>query len=133
MEFITNLIGAGGAQHLFTLMFFALVGANINLLDNLSKRDKYSPSTPMDFSLKFLVLDNWKRMVSSLLLIYLFVRFMPLLIPSNIYEVIDGDIEFVLAILIGYSFDKLSQLLKDKAKILSVNRDAINDEERKVY
>jgi hypothetical protein len=134
MQFITNIIGAGGAQHFITMMIFALVGATINLLTNVSKRDKLSASTPMDFSLKFMLLDNWKRMVSSLLLIYLFIRFMPLLIPSGVYETIDGDVEFIIAIAIGYSFDKLSELLKDKAKFLSVNREAINDEsKREIY
>jgi hypothetical protein len=133
MEFITNLIGAGGAQHFFTMMFFALFGATINLLINLSNRDKYSAATPLDFSTKFLLLDNWKRMLSSLMLIYLFVRFMPLLLPSNVYEAIDGDVEFLLAGLIGFSFDKLSEWLKDKTKILSVNREAITGDNIKPY
>lgn len=133
MEFITNLTGGESLQRFISMMVFALFGATINLLTNVRQRDKYSESTPMDFSFKFMLLDNWKRMVSSLLLIYLFVRFMPLMIPSGVYEAIDGDVEFLLAIIIGYSFDKLSELLKDKAKLLSVNRDSINEEERKVY
>lgn len=122
MEFITNLIGAGGAQHFFSMMFFALIGANINLLTNVNNRNKNSTKTPVEFSFKFLLRDNWKRMVSSLLLIYLFVRFLRLLLPSKLFETMPDEFEFVVAIIIGYSFDKLSELLKDKAKILSVKR-----------
>lgn len=125
MEIINNIIGANGAQHFFTLMFFALLGATVNLLSNVSKRDKLSPATPVDFSLVFLVRDNCKRCASSLLLIYIFVRFMPLLLPAQVYDAIGGDMELVLAILIGFSFDKLSEFLKDKAKILSVNREVL--------
>ena len=122
MEFITNLIGAGGAQHFFSMMFFASIGANINLLTNVNNRNKNSTKTPVEFSFKFLLRDNWKRMVSSLLLIYLFVRFLRLLLPSKLFETMPDEFEFVVAIIIGYSFDKLSELLKDKAKILSVKR-----------
>lgn len=125
MEILHNIIGLGGLQHFFTLLFFAMLGATVNLLNNVQKRDKHSRNTPYRFSLQFLVLDNWKRCVSSLLLIYLFLRFMPLLLPAQVYDAISGDMEFVLAILIGFSFDKLSEFLKDKAKILSVNRQKI--------
>ena len=125
MELLHNIIGSSGLAHFVSLMFFALLGATVNLLSNVSKRDKLSPATPVDFSLVFLIRDNWKRCVSSLLLIYLFVRFMPLLLPAQVYDAIDGDVEFLLAILIGFSFDKLSEFLKDKAKILSVNREVL--------
>lgn len=133
MEFLQNLIGAGSAQHFLSLMFFALIGATANLWHNVKKRDVYSDSTPMDFNFWFMLQDNFKRMVATLILIYLFVRFMPLLIPSGVYETIAGDVEFVLAALIGFGFDKLSEFLKDKLKFLSVNRDAINKETREVY
>jgi hypothetical protein len=125
MELIQNFIGANGFQHFATLMIFALIGATVNLLTNVTNRDKESTATPYHFSFKFMLLDNWKRMVNSLLLIYLFVRFMPLLLPEKAYEAIDGDLEFVIAGLIGYSFDKLSEILKDKAALLRVNRDNI--------
>ncbi|OJV30441.1 MAG: hypothetical protein BGO32_08590 [Bacteroidetes bacterium 37-13] len=128
MEFLKDIIGADGVQHFFSLMLFALIGATINLLNNVSKRDKASTATPVKFSFWFMVADNWKRCVSSLLLVYLFVRFMPLLLPSQFYDAINGDIEFLLAIIIGFSFDKLSEFLKDKAKILSVNREEITGE-----
>lgn len=125
MEFLRDIIGVGGVQHFFSLMLFALIGATINLLNNVSKRDKASTATPVKFSFWFLIADNWKRCVSSFLLVYLFVRFMPLLLPSQFYDAINGDIEFLVAIIIGFSFDKLSEFLKDKAKILSVNRENI--------
>lgn len=127
MELLHNIIGDVSVQWFISMMLFALVGATINLLLNVSERDKNSDNTPYHFSLKFMLLDNWKRMLSTLLLIFVFVRFMPLVLPSDILSTIkDEDALLFMALIIGYSFDKLSEILKDKLNILTVNRSKVN-------
>lgn len=125
-EFIASLVGEMGIAHFAMLMFFALIGATIKLTTQVKERDVASPATPERFSFGFLLADNWKRMLSSLLLIYVFVRFTSFLVPSNILAGLPDEAEMLVCILIGYSFDLLSEWLKDKASVLSVDRNKIS-------
>lgn len=124
-EFISGLVGNMTPAHFGMLMFFALVGATIKLTTQVSKRDVASTATPEKFSFSFLLQDNWKRMLSSLLLIYLFVRFSSFLVPASLLETLPDEAEILMCVFIGYSFDLLSEWLKDKAAVLKVNRDNI--------
>jgi hypothetical protein len=94
----------------------------------VQKRDVQSANTPQDFSVKFLILDNWKRMLNSFLVIWVMLRFYPELLPKEVYLAIPETAELLFAVLIGFSFDKLSEFLKEKANILSVNRKKIKGE-----
>lgn len=118
-------IGTMGAPHFAMLMTFALIGATIKLTQHVSQRDVESSATPRGFSLWFLIADNWKRMLNSLLLIYIFVRFTNFFLPASLYESLPDEVEMISAIVIGFSFDSLSQWLKDKIGLLTVNRNKI--------
>jgi len=95
------------------LYFFALVGVAINLLMHANKRDQNSPNTPVKFSYKFLLWDNWKRIFLSILLIYVSIRFISTLFSISV----EGNNELYLfsAVVIGFVYDKLAEFLKEKA------------------
>ena len=114
-----------GLPHFCLLMFFALIGATIKLTTQVSDRDVQSPATPVKFSLRFLLQDNWKRMLSSFLLIYAFVRFSSLLIPAPTLESLPDGLELFICMSIGYGFDSLSERLKEKTSLLQGKRDSL--------
>lgn len=124
-EFAESLFGVQGMGYFLTLFFWALIGATINLTMGVNKRDALSESTPVAFSIKFLLLDNWKRMLNSFLVIWVMLRFYPEILPKEVYDAIPETAELLFAVLIGFSFDKLSEIIKEKANILSVNREKI--------
>ena len=94
--------------------FFAFVGVAISLLMHANMRDQGAPSTPQAFSWSFLIYDNWKRIVLSVLLIYVFLRFFT--------ELTGMQISFFWCMMTGLGLDKISQYLKDKATFLEVKR-----------
>ncbi len=109
-EFISTLLGGQTAGAFAALLFFALLGALISLLFHTTKRDPVSSSTPIRFSWIFFIQDNWKRALTSFLLIYVFLRFTPELIGVQLNE--------FWAIAIGLCNDQLAQVIKNKTNIL---------------
>lgn len=96
---------------------YALLGMVISLLLHSSNRDQSSTATPYKFSMLFLLLDNWKRILLNLLALFAAVRFYP--------DLFGNPINPFLSFGIGLGFDKLLQMLKDKAGFMQVNRDKI--------
>lgn len=111
---IKDILGTEIWQPFFTQYFEALVGVAISLLWHSSTRDSQAPSTPAKFSFSFLLKDNWKRILSSLLLIYVFIRFFP--------DITGISLSLFWCLAIGLSLDKLSELLKSKITALQVKR-----------
>lgn len=109
-QFISTLLGGQTASAFAALLFFALLGAAISMLLHTTKRDPNSTATPIRFSWLFFIEDNWKRAITSLLLIYVALRFTPDIIGVTINE--------FWAIAIGLCNDKLAELIKDKTNIL---------------
>lgn len=94
--------------------FFTLLALYVSLWSHSRKRNPASPNTPAQFSLLFLVWDNFKRIVVNLIVMFLFYRFTPAM-------------SMTLAVGIGFflSFgvDKAIQYLKSRYNFLNMNRD----------
>jgi hypothetical protein len=120
-EFTQYLIGQNISIALFcALYFFALVGVAIRLLIDSLSRNKESYNTPKKYSFKFLLWDNWKRILLSILTIYLSIRFAQIIFTFNP----DGNTELYLfgSGMIGLIYDHLALLLKKKTSILKVRK-----------
>jgi len=126
-EFLSYFVGNMTYAHFSALIVFALIGATIKLGLHIGARDVQSPATPVKFNFRFMVLDNLPRIISSGLLVYLFLRFPAQLVPDHIYKAIPPEAEMLLAAIIGFCFDLLSQWLKDKVGILQPDRSKIMD------
>jgi hypothetical protein len=124
-ELKTSLFGAMGATHFIILFIFAMIGVAIKLTMHGASRDVNSTSTPLEFKLKFFILDNWKRIINSLLLILVFLRFIPELAPTAVMDAISGGNDLLIAIGVGFGFDYLMQILKDKFNFGTVDREKI--------
>jgi hypothetical protein len=96
-------------NYFIALFIFGLLGALLNLLFNISDRDKESQRTPEKFSLLFLIKDNIVRFSITILLIYFGIIF-----SEYLFGVV---ITIQLAVCLGFSLDSVSELVKNKFKI----------------
>lgn len=129
-EFLKYFVGNMSYAHFWALIAFAIIGATIKLTMNVAARDVQSKATPEKFSFKFMVWDNLPRIINSGLLVYLFIRFPAQLIPDHIYKAIPPEAEMLVAAVIGFFFDYLSEWLKEKMGLLSVDRSKLMPEEK---
>lgn len=97
--------GAGTFSEYFIAWGFAALGLFLSWLLHIKGRNKDSDSTPRKFSLLFFLKDNILRIITSVLMIAIVMRF-----GSEIF-----GIESIIysGFLAGFFLDKLSQKLKD--------------------
>lgn len=112
-----TLLGTTDTGQFFSLFAFALIGMSISLLLNGANREVTGPTTPYKFNLGFLLLDNYKRIILNLLILFSAVRFYP--------DIFHEAINPFLAFGIGIGFDKIVQLIKERVGVLQVNREKI--------
>ena len=111
---LQEILGTDTYQAFITQFFFAILGVAISLLLHGANRDVKEVSTPNQFSLVFLIKDNWKRIVLNLLIIFITIRFFK--------EITGFELSLFFCFVIGFSYDKLLQLLKSRSDLLQVNR-----------
>lgn len=114
---IQEILGTDTWQSFATQFFFAITGMLVSLLLHGANRQVEEPTTPNNFSIKFLVADNWKRIVLNILLVYITIRFFQ--------ELTGMQLSLFFCLIIGLGYDKLAQWIKSKSSILEVNRDKI--------
>lgn len=127
MEKYSYLLGFTEARLFLTMLLFAVVGIGLSLLMDAQTRDQNSPSTPIKFSFKFLLRDNWKTILTTAIAVLITLRFAPLLFPDQFKVDQTGDpkaIEWFLfgSFGIGLLYNQLVQFLKKKISILNVER-----------
>lgn len=115
-EFLQLLLGDQAPQTFGVLLFYALFGAALSLLLHTTERDPNSNRTPDKFCWKFFFRDNWKRIVTGIMMIGATLRFTPELFGIEISE--------FWALVIGLSHDRLAQLIKDKTNLLGQKKAA---------
>lgn len=97
---------------------FCSIAIIISLRHHSRSRDILSPNTPILFSWKFLLWDNVKRVVTTLLLMFLFFRFSP--------DIFGAKLSFMKAVGIGIGLslglDKSIQYLQENFNIFKMPR-----------
>lgn len=99
------LLGGLQPQNFFAMLFFAAIGATISILVHSTNRDPGATRSPFSYDFFFLFKDNWQRIVLNFLLILVVIRFSQ--------ELLGFEIKPFVALLVGISFDKLSELLRN--------------------
>jgi hypothetical protein len=105
-EFLKLVIGTDDVPLYAAMWFFSLAGIAISLLIDAKGRDKESERTPPAWSWNFFWSDNFRRLITTVLLVFIALRF------SN--ELLGVDISLWASFLIGLGFDKLAEVAKKK-------------------
>lgn len=105
-EFIIGLLGQTSGNDFAHAFIWALVGAVLSLLLNVATRNPTTPNSPVKFSWLHLLGDNVVRIITTLLLIIVCLRFMP--------DLFGIQLSAFAAFCVGFGWDKLAQLIKDK-------------------
>ena len=107
------LIGTDDYYQFFMGLFFFFFLITVSLMLHSNTRDIHSLRTPKMFSYRTLFSDNTKRLMLSILLSLIAYRF-----SDNVFAIKDN---MYIAFLIGFSFDKIAQVFKDKFLKLNSN------------
>lgn len=122
------LLGSIPASLFLAMLVFASIGVIMALLIDSQKRDQCSKSTPAKFSFKFLLKDNWKTILLTVLAILMTLRFAAWIFAGQ-FAIEDlgsplGQEKWLFgSLLVGFMYNTLLQNLKDKASKLNVKRD----------
>lgn len=109
------------------MMFFALIGSSVYMIQTFLNRDVESKRTPRSASFGFWIKDNIWRIIMGFLMTFLTLRFLIILIPlfpwiPSFFA--QGEGVYAISAGIGYMFDRLGKYTIDKLPILkSENKD----------
>ncbi len=116
-EFNEAVLGGYTFWKFAGLLFWSVVGAYIIWQYDVQTRDVEDARTPTNFSWKFWLSDNWRRILFNLVLIMTCIRFSK--------EVTGKEISEFTALVIGLSTDILAQLL-NKFRLINLKGTAKN-------
>ena len=105
-DFLISLLGANDPHNFASAFAWAIIAAGVSLLIQALTRKPMAPGSPVDHSWRFLWFDNVKRILLSLLLIILTLRFAP--------NVIGVELSDWAGACIGLAHDRLAMLLKKR-------------------
>lgn len=109
-ELQSYILGELSVAYYLAAGFFCLLAILISLYDHSRKRDVNSTRSPRHFSWGFLIWDNAKRIVTTLLVMFLIFRFSPVVVGKPLSMEIAVGVGFLLSL----GLDKVIQWLRDK-------------------
>lgn len=105
-EILKHLLGPGDPGYFIAAFIYAMVGMLISLLVSASKRDQSKLTTPEAFSWRYLLWDNAKKIILTLILVIVTLRFSR--------EFMGADLTMYLALLVGLGWDMLGEMWRKK-------------------
>lgn len=127
MENYSYIFGVVPFGMFIAMVIFAVIGIAMALLIDSTKRDQASPKTPVKFSFRFLIKDNWKTIVLTAIAVLITLRFAPLLFqdqftPDGLDNPMGKEKWLFGSTIIGLLYNTLLQIWKDKAEFLKAKR-----------
>lgn len=110
-EAIQIILGDKTVGYYLAGFFFSFLAILVSLWSHSRTRDKYSSATPVDFSWGFLLWDNLKRVVVTLIVMFMLFRLFDL---SNAAAMIGVGFS------VGFGLDKIIQFLMDRTNLLDI-------------
>lgn len=86
-----QILGTSDYIKFFSGIFFALIGVAVFKLMELSQRDYLSERTPVIFRWGFWFHDNWRDLLTAILLVFITVRFSQDIITYFFSDIIKVD------------------------------------------
>lgn len=102
-DILIHILGPGDPAFFIAAIIFACFGIILSLLIDAAKRDYSNPSTPDQFSWKFMLKDNLIRLIRNALIVFVSIRFSR--------EIIGAEITMYLSFLIGLGLDKVIKFI----------------------
>lgn len=121
MEKVNFLTGYTDSGFFLECGFFAIVGVIFVLLLGTTLRDPNSPNSPNKFSGKYLLTDNHKRILASIIAIYISLRFMP--------DIFGVKLSYLKALGVGMSWDAIALIIKQKTSWLDPKNNKPKDDQ----
>jgi branched-subunit amino acid permease len=112
-DFWSVLLGNGPHGFFFGYLAMGCIAAIAMFCILVAGRDKDGDKTPKPWSWRFFWINNLLRIVSTVVVLYLFVRVA--------YEYVDGVWMILLSIGLGFGFPKLTHIAKQLG-ILTTNK-----------
>lgn len=108
------LLGSLSPGAFLAFFFLALLGQAVVLGIDSSGRDPKTAYSPEQFSFKYLLIDNWKRIALGVLTIALSIRFYPDIARAipKIGEIFGVELNGLVAVMIGALQDVILMFLK---------------------
>ena len=101
-KYLELMLGTTDVPTYLAALSFALIGAIISLRRKAGKRDELSQNTPIKFSWRFLLQDNFQQFFTGVLITFLAFRF------SN--EFYGQNVTMIFALTIGFGANELAGL-----------------------
>lgn len=108
-EALEIILGGKSGGYYIAGLFFSFLAILLSLKFYSKTRNKWSQNTPVQFSWKFLLWDNFKRISTSLILMFLLFRLFDLSAPLAMVGV---------GFFVALGSDKVIQLLMDKTDLM---------------
>lgn len=113
-SFVQELIGNLSITHFAVYLIWAYLGIILNVVSDLLRRKKSSPSSPKKLDSAYWWSDNYRRLILSCIVAPIFIIFF-----SDIMEM---QLTRLYALFIGLSSDHLLEILKRKDVIGNVGK-----------
>jgi hypothetical protein len=110
-EFLTYLVGAAGCKRFAAALFFSLIGLLIRLTGKKENACFLGQAHTGSEWRKFFFI-HLKMTSNTLLVVYVFLRFPLAFVSPEMVEVIPEEFIFLFAAITGFSYDRLTALLK---------------------
>jgi hypothetical protein len=105
-EYLTLIFGGASPAYIAAAWTFAVLGVLLSLRLHIISRDVPSARTPIRWSWRFFFLDNTKRLLTTLALIFIALRFCQ--------DLIGIQLTMWFSFVIGLGLDKIAQFLKNQ-------------------
>lgn len=128
-RFLELLFGTNDFAGIAVGFIYAMIGLSLSILFETSTRKIAKPTTPNEFDFSFYIRDNKNRLITSLLLIIVGLRFYGEFGYEAILSVSITNENNALAsvgLAIGLSSDIISAIIKKRYKLLTDEADKSN-------
>lgn len=117
-ELQSYILGEVSVAYYLAAFFFSTLAIIVSLYHHSRSRNVESESTPQHFSWRFLLWDNTKRIVTTLIVMFFFFRFSPTLFGKPL------SMELAVGVGIGLALglDKAIQFLQDRFDLFKMPR-----------
>lgn len=112
--FTQYILGDSSMAFIAAMLFYCILGLIASLLLNATDRNPASAGTPREFNLWFLIKDNHKRILVSLVLIVVLLT-----VGADLFDI---NLNKTTCFLLGFQLDKLAQAIKNRSSLLQVTR-----------